>query len=82
MVVEATEDVAEAIIGDSVVATTLITGDTAMAGGVILTGGTTLTIPTIMIMVCAGVLDTGDMTPILGKGLGYLEDGFRATKSR
>jgi hypothetical protein len=80
MVVEATEDVAGAIMGDSVVAFTLITGD--MAGGVILTGGTTLTIPTITVMVCAGVLDTGDMTPILGKGLGCLEDGFHATKRR
>jgi len=45
VMVEATEDVAEAIMGDSVVA---VTGDMAMAGGVILTGGTILTIPTMI----------------------------------
>ena len=47
--VEATQELAEAIVADSVMATTMaFTGDLAMAGGVILTGGTILTIPTII----------------------------------
>jgi len=76
------EDMVGAIMGDWVVAITLITGDTAMAGGVILTGGTIPIILTTMIMVCAGVLGIEEMTLILGKGCGYPEHGFRATKNR
>ena len=41
------EAIGEAIMGDSVMATAMaFLGDLDMAGGVILTGGTTLTIPT------------------------------------
>jgi len=79
--VEATEDVAEAIMGDSGMATAMaFMRDMDTVGGVILTGGITLTIPIIMIIVCVGVLDTGVMTLILGKGCGYPGDGFHATK--
>jgi hypothetical protein len=80
---EVTVDV-EAIMRDSVIvmAITPITGDMAMVHGVILTGGTILTTLTIMRMVCAGFLDTGELTLILGKGLGYLACGFHAIKIR
>jgi hypothetical protein len=54
---EATEEVAGAIMGDTPTATAIaiamamaITGDTDMVGGVILTGGTTLTIPTMILI--------------------------------
>ncbi len=62
-VVEATEDIAEAmvgatgdrvaaIMGDSVMATAMaFLGDLDMIGGVILTGGTTLTIPTTILTI-------------------------------
>ncbi len=48
--VEATEDVAEAIVEDSVTATVIaFSADLDLAGGVILTGGTTRTILTIIL---------------------------------
>ena len=80
---EATVD-EEAIMRDSVmvVAITAITGDMAMVGGDILTGGRPLPIPAIMTMVCAGILGTGQTTLILGKGLGYLGHGFHAIRNR
>ena len=47
--VEATEDVAEAIMGDSAMATAMaFTRDMDTVAGVILIGGITLTIPVIM----------------------------------
>jgi hypothetical protein len=55
-VVEATEDIAEAMVeavmGDSVMATAMaFLGDLDMIGGVILTGGTTPTIPTTILTI-------------------------------
>jgi len=50
---EATEEVVGAILGDTLTATAMamaITGDMDMVGGVILTGGAPLTIPTTILI--------------------------------
>lgn len=50
--VGAAGDMVEAIMGDSVMATAMaFLGDLDMIGGVILTGGTTLTIPTTILTI-------------------------------
>jgi len=60
--VEATEGMAEAIMGDSVMAMAFL-GDLDMIGGVILTGGTTLTIlttiPTMILIIIPTILIMG-----------------------
>ena len=79
--VEATEEVAGAIMLDTLTAMA-ITGDMDMVGRVTLIGGTTVTIPIIIILGDAGVLDTGQICPLLGQGFGCLAGGFHAIKSR
>ena len=60
------------IMGDTVIAT-------VATGGVTPLGATLFTPP---MTGCAGVQDTGDMTPLLVKEYGYLVDGFHAIKSK
>jgi hypothetical protein len=71
----------EVIMEDTVMATVAtvmaiipITEDMAMACGA--------TLPITPMVACAGVQDTGHMTPILEQGFGYLGDGFHAIKSK
>jgi len=77
--VEAMEEVAGAIMGDTLTAMA-ITGD--MVGRVTLIGGIIVPIPIITIPVGAGVLDAGHICPLRGQGFGCPAGGFHATKSR
>ena len=71
-----------AIRGESAMAILPFTGDMAMAGAVILTHGTMVTIPTPMVLVCVGVPNIGRMYLLVAQGSGFLAGGFHVIKIR